>query len=175
MNVTSSVSITIPRARETVFELATKDETYERALLPYGPVAGVAESKVLEGRALQQGARREIKLTDGSVLTEEILEHDVPTRHRYKWTSGLKPPFAWLVRSGEGTWTFSEVAEGTRVDWGYVFELPSPLAYPIAVPIVGLFRRWQEKSLARVRDLALELPRRDASRPAASAHTQPRA
>jgi len=175
MNVTSSASITIPRARESVFELSTKNETYERALLPYGPVAGVAESKLLEGRALQRGARREIKLTDGAVLTEEILEHDVPTRHRYKWTSGLKPPFAWLVRSGEGTWTFSEVAEGTRIDWGYVFELRSPLAYPIAVPIIALFRRWQEKSLARVRDLALELPERDASRPAASAHTQPRA
>ena len=122
---------------------------------------------------MQRGARREIKLTDGAVLTEEILEHDVPTRHRYKWTSGLKPPFAWLVRSGEGTWTFSEVAEGTRIDWSYVFELRSPLAYPIAVPIIALFRRWQEKSLARVRDLALELPERDASQPAASAHTSP--
>jgi hypothetical protein len=112
MNVTSSASITIPRARESVFELSTKNETYERALLPYGPVAGVAESKLLEGRALQRGARREIKLTDGAVLTEEILEHDVPTRHRYKWTSGLKPPFSWLVRSGEGTWTF-QVRAGT--------------------------------------------------------------
>ena len=91
MSVTCSASITIPRARESVFELSTKNETYERALLPYGPVAGVAESKLLEGRALQRGALREARLTDGSVLIEEILEHDVPTRHRYKWTGGLKP------------------------------------------------------------------------------------
>ena len=130
MNVTSSASITIPRARESVFELSTKNETYERALLPYGPVAGVAESKLLEGRALQRGARREIKLTDGAVLTEEILEHDVPTRHRYKWTSGLKPPFAWLVRSGEGTWTFSEVAEGTRIDWSLRVRAPLTACIP---------------------------------------------
>ena len=41
--------------------------------------------------------------------------------------------------------------------------------------IIALFRRWQQKSLAHVRDLALELPERDASQPAASAHTQPRA
>jgi len=173
MNVTTSASITIPRARESVFELSTKNETYKRALLPYGPVAGVAESKLLEGRALQRGARREIKLTDGAVLIEEILEHDVPTRHRYKWTGGLKPPIAWLLRSGEGTWTFSDVTDGTRVEWSYEFELRSPLAYAIAPPMAALFRRYQKNALARIRDLALELPQRDASQPAASANTQP--
>jgi hypothetical protein len=175
MNVTTSASITIPRARETVFELATQNDTYERALLPYGPIAGVVEVQLVEGGALQRGALREAWLTDGSVLVEEILEHDVPTRHRYKWTGGLKPPIAWLLRSGEGTWTFSEVTDGTRIEWSYEFELRSPLAYTIAPPMAALFRRYQKKALARIRDLALELPERDASRPATSAHTQSRA
>ena len=111
--------MTIPRARESVFELATQNETYERTLLPYGPIAGVVEVKLPEGGTLQRGALREARLTDGSVLVEEILEHDVPTRHRYKWTGGLKPPMAWLLRSGEGTWTFSEVTDGTRLESGH--------------------------------------------------------
>ena len=175
MSVTCSASVTIPRPRETVFELATQNDTYERALLPYGPIAGVVEVKLLEGGALQRGALREARLTDGSVLVEEILEHDVPTRHRYKWTGGLKPPNAWLLRSGEGTWTFSEVADGTRLEWSYEFELRSPLAYAVAPPMAALFRRYQQKALERIRDLALELPQRDASQPAASANTQPRA
>jgi hypothetical protein len=168
--------MTIPGARETVFELATQSKTYERALLPYGPIAGVVEVKLLEGRALQRGTLREARLTDGSVLIEEILEHDVPTRHRYKWTGGLKPPISWLLSSGEGAWTFSEVADGTRIEWSYDFELRTPLAYAIVPPMSALFRRYQKKALARIRDLALvELPQRDASQPAASPDTQPRA
>ena len=64
---------------------------------------------------------------------------------------------------------------GTRIDWSYEFELRTPLAYTIALPMSALFRRWQKRALARIRDLALELPQRDASQPAASPDTQPRA
>lgn len=131
---------------------------FKRTLLPYGPIAGIADGTILDGQPLLQGVCRRMTLTDGTVLDEVILEHDAPARHRYKWTSGLKPPFSWLVRSGEGTWTFSEVNDGTRIVWSYNFELRSAAAYPLAVPIVRLFRRWQRRGLARIRDEIIQQP-----------------
>jgi hypothetical protein len=40
-----------------------------------------------------------------------------------------------------------EVSNGTRVTWNYVFELQSPLAYPLALPIIALFKRWMAQGL----------------------------
>ncbi len=169
MHITTKPAITVPRSRDIVFASAISNEMFKRTLLAYGPIAGIADGIILDGQPLRQGVRRRITLTDGTILDEDILEHEVPTRHRYKWTSGLKPPFSWLVKSGEGTWTFSEVNDGTRIVWSYVFELRSVLGYPLATPIVGLFRRWQRKGLARIRDeiikqpLVRAAPARDAS------------
>lgn len=74
-----------------------------------------------------------------------------PSKHRYRWTTGLKPPFSLLVRSGTGCWDFTDVDGGTRIEWGYVFELKSPLAYPLALPIMPLFKGWLKKSLESMR------------------------
>ena len=170
MRINTATSITVPQSRDRIFDASTSSEMLVRALLPYGPIAGVARSEMLDGRPLEQGARRRVTLTDGTVLVEDILEHDVPTRHRYKWTSGLKPPFAWLVNSGEGTFTFSDVEGGTQIEWTYTFELKSPLAYPLALPITGLFKRWQARGLARAREELSKHPAgQAASRTSASA------
>ena len=44
--------------------------------------------------------------------------------------------------------TFTEQGESkTSVDWRYTFELTSRLAWPVAVPIVAIFRRWLLQAL----------------------------
>ena len=151
MNISTSASIVIPKPLEEVFDLSCKNETYERNLRPLGPVAGVQTAEFFEGHSLAEGSKRRITLTDGSVLEEVILDYARPTKHRYRWSKGLKGPFAFLVRSGTGCWDFTEVDGGTRIDWGYDFELKSPLTYPLALPIMPLFKAWLNQSLEAIR------------------------
>lgn len=156
MQLKTSTSITIPRPREVVFDYATLCETLVETLRPFGPVAGLAGAEMLDGRPLETGAKRRITMSDGAVLIEDILEFTRPNVHRYRWTTGLKPPFAWLVKSGEGVWIFREVEQGTRIDWNYTFELSSPLAAPLAAPIMLLFKQWQARGLQRIRAQLIE-------------------
>jgi len=151
MHISTSTSIVIPRPREEVFAFSCRNDTYERNLRPLGPVAGVQTAEFFEGHSLAEGSKRRITLTDGSVLEEVILDYAPPTKHRYRWSKGLKGPFAFLVRSGTGSWDFTEVDAGTRIDWGYDFELKSPLVYPLAMPIMLLFRAWLDQSLKAIR------------------------
>jgi len=46
------------------------------------------------------------------------------------------------VRSGTGNWDFIEAEGGTRIVWTCTFGLTSPVAHPLAIPIVLLFKRW---------------------------------
>jgi len=147
MDISTSTSVLVPRPRGEVFDFVITNETMERTLRPRGPVAGVAKAEMFEGQALAEGSWRRITMTDGAVLEEIILDHDPPRKHRYRWTGGLKPPFSFLVRSGTGCFDFTEADGGTRIEWSYVFELTSPLAYPLAFVIVPLFRGWLTQGL----------------------------
>ncbi len=150
MKLSTQTSIVFPKPREEVFDFCTDDENTARTLRPLGPIAGVARVEMHEGQSLETGAHRTITMTDGVALVEEILDYTRPSRHQYRWVGGIKPPFAWLVRSGTGCWEFSEVSDGTRVVWSYVFELRSPLAYPLALPIISLFKRWMAQGLGAI-------------------------
>ena len=104
-----------------------------------------------EGQSLAKGSKRRIFMTDGAVLDEVILDYDPPVRHSYGWTGGVKPPFSLLVRSGGGNWDFTETEGGTRIVWTYTFNLTSPLAYPLAMPILWLFKSWLQQGLDAIR------------------------
>ena len=151
MVVSTSADISIPKRREEVFDFCCRNDVYERHLRPRGPVAGVRKVEFFDGESLEAGGHRRVTLTDGSMLEETILEHRRPTLHSYRWGKGLKGPFALLVRSGTGTWRFQDESGGTRVTWGYDFELKSPLFYPLALPIMPLFRSWLRQSLQSIR------------------------
>ncbi len=151
MNISTGASIIVPRPRAEVFASACDNRTYERTLRPRGLIAGIAKAEMFEGQALAEGSWRRITMTDGAVLDEVILDYDPPAKHRYRWTKGVKPPFSFLVRSGTGAWDFAEVDGGTRIDWNYVFELKSPLAYPFVLLIVPLFNGWMKQGLSAMR------------------------
>ncbi len=104
-------------------------------------------------------------MTDGAVLEEVILAYDPPAKHSYRWEGGAKFPFSLLVRSGTGTWDFSEVEGGTRIVWSYTFGLTSPFAYPLALPIVHFFRGWLEQGLEAIRAEILSNDRSSPSSP----------
>jgi hypothetical protein len=153
MQVQTRARIEIPLLPERAFDLAVADETFPRTLRGYGPIPGLARVETVGGAPVA-GATRRVSMTDDSVIVEELLEHERPRRHRYRWLEPPAPPFSLLVRSAEGDWKFSPAGAGTSIEWTYRFELTSPLVLPLAAPVVWLFRRWMERGLARLRDLA---------------------
>ena len=151
MQISARVEEHVPRPPEQVFDFATACETFPKVLIPLGPVAGIAHADLLDGDRLRTGARRRIVLTDGSIIDEEVLTFERPSRHRYRWLNPPPAPFAWIVRGGEGDWTFTSFRDGTTITWTYRFELTSPVVYPLAALVIGLFRRWMARGLANVR------------------------
>jgi polyketide cyclase/dehydrase/lipid transport protein len=143
--------VEIPLGVAQAFELAIDPATFARVLGPLGPIPGISRIEMVGGEALVPGARRNVFMTDGSVVPEEILDHTPPTRHRYRWLEPPKPPFSWLVRSGEGDWVFAPAGEATDLEWTYRFELTSALAAPLAAGVLLLFRRWMANGLERLR------------------------
>ena len=151
MEVRASASIVIARPLEEVFDFAVDADAYPRVLLPVGPVAGIAEAEMVDGVPLAVGAVRRIRMTDGAELMEDIRALERPRIHRYGWTGeGLKAPFRWLVRAGEGEWTFSSEGEGTRIEWRYRFELTTPVLAPLGWLTVVFFERWMNRGLGRI-------------------------
>jgi hypothetical protein len=154
MQIETRAQIEIAAAPEAVFDVAADIRNFPRAMRPLGIIPGVASVEMAAGATPSAGAHRFVKLTDGSVVEEEILAFDRPSQHRYRWVHPPAPPFSLVVRAGEGTWSFtpSEHGQGTVVVWTYRFELTSVFAYPVALFVVSRFRRWMEQSLKHVRE-----------------------
>ena len=150
-SISTSASVVIPRPREEVFAFATDSTNAPQTIRSRGPFAGISKIEMYEGQSLAKGSKRRIFMTDDSVLDETILEYDPPVNHRYAWTGGVTPPFSLLVRSGSGNWDFTETDGGTRIVWTYTFDLTSPLAYPLAIPIAWLFKGWLQQGLDAIR------------------------
>lgn len=163
MNISTAASIVIPKPREEVFDFAVSDDMFESSLRPLGPIAGIAKSQMHEGHVLETGAHRRLTMTDGVVLEEEIIDFTRPSRHEYQWIGGLKPPFSLIARSGRGSWVFTEVEGGTRIDFSYAFELTSPLAYPAAAVVVAFFKRWMMQGLNAIKAELVARPGRAAT------------
>jgi hypothetical protein len=155
MKISARQSFIIGKPRADVFEVAVACDTYPRVLHKLGPIPGIARCEMIDGRPLEPGACRRVVMTNGSVLNEELLAFTRPTEHRYIWRSGLRGPFAKMIRSCEGRWLFSDTEGGTKIDWMLTFELTTPLAYPIIQPMMPLQRRWMRRGLERMRDKLL--------------------
>jgi hypothetical protein len=158
LEISTRTEIHVPRPAEVVFDRAVACETFPRILRPLGPIPGVARAELPGGGEAKPGARRRIELTDGSAIGEEILALERPRQHTYRWLDPPAMPLALLVRRGTGDWTFTPEAGGTRIVWAYRFELSSPLAWPAAVLVVRLFRRWMAQGLAALRELLVDGP-----------------
>ena len=158
MRLSTHAHVDISRPPGEVFDFLTSAGSYPMILQSHGPIPGVAAAEMIDGASPGKGARRSITLSDGVALEEEIVAFERPVKHGYIWRGGLRPPFAWLVGSGHGHWTFSVSNGGTRVDWRYEFELTPPLVHLVAKPVVWLFHRWMRESLARAREALTSQP-----------------
>ena len=131
--------LTIDRSASDVFD-HTNDVANFTSFAGFGPIPGIREARYMDPGQPTLGSRREVLKTDGTMHIEEITAFDRPHRHTTRIT-GLKPPFSWLVRSGQDDWELLLEAGGTRVVRRFSFDLTSPAAYPVAALLLYMFMR----------------------------------
>lgn len=140
-----------PVPREKLFEMATAIEHLSSVLKPEGLLPGVERAWVVGGGALKKGSIRRVVLTDRTPLDEEITDWEPPRKHAYD-VKGFRGLFGLLVKGAHSQWIFSPIDVGTRISWRYEFELTSPAALPLALPLVKVaMKRMMESTLANLR------------------------
>jgi uncharacterized protein YndB with AHSA1/START domain len=154
MHVQTSAQLQIAAPPEVVFDLVMDARNHPRFMQRLGPIPGVVHAQLSDGATLAPGATRDVRMSDGSSLVEEILTVERPREHRYRWLRPPATPLARMVRGAESTWTFEPRAGATVFTWQYRFELRSILVYPAGMLLIALFKPWMEKALERVRDAA---------------------
>ena len=136
MPVLLSASCVLPCPPDAAFALATDPARFPHFFAGFGPVPGLREIRL--DAPLAPGSTRRVEGRDGALMREQVLVHEPPQRHAYV-LSGLHPPLSWLVREGRADWRFAPRDGGTQVHWSYAFALTSPLAWPLAAPLLKLF------------------------------------
>jgi len=147
MDVSTYAERIFAAPRQQVFDTCLDNDNAVRFFTAYGPIPGVVGCSLRDADALAVGVRRIITTSDGVTMDEEILAYESPVLQTYRWGGQLKPPLAWLVRTGTGHWTFDEIPEGTRVRWTYTFAMTTPLVWPVMWVLSQLFRRWMTRAL----------------------------
>jgi len=140
MNVDTAVTAFIACDAPSAFEGASSTETLARIFPGKGPIPGVISAHVVGGGPIARGAVRRVKTKDGNELDETYIQFDPPTGYAYEM-SKFKLPLSLMMKKATGTWRFSPETGGTRVDWPYSVELPSPLAAPLTALIVKVFMK----------------------------------
>jgi uncharacterized protein YndB with AHSA1/START domain len=153
MQIAIRVQTQLDQAPQDVFDALADLRNFPRFIARLGPIPGVADVQWLDGAQPGAGARRRLAMSDGTTVDEEVLVFERGTEHRYRWVHPPAPPFSFLVSGGEGCFTFDRSGHGTKLVWSYALTLTSPLAYPLALPVTWLFRRWMAQGLSRVTGL----------------------
>lgn len=138
MKIALIVDRTIAAPADAVFALALDPRQFPTTFAGCGPIPALRRITPHASPAI--GMTRDVESSDGSVLTERITALQPPHRHAYT-LSGLRPPLAWLVKSGDADWSFAEVGAGTHVIWRYAFTPTSAFAVPVAWPLLRIFMR----------------------------------
>jgi len=137
MQLQTTAMVHIPYAPDEVFAYCMDPENLVASFEGGGPVPPIEHAEFVGGEC-KVGAVRRVRMGDGSVLTEEIVGHEPPARHRYSIV-GFKAPLSFLATEGGSLWRFDATGKGTEVHWDATYELTSPIAYPIAALVVKRF------------------------------------
>jgi hypothetical protein len=156
VQIHTRASVVVPRPVEAVFDFATSPSSFPAFMKPRAPIPGVSAVNVDGDGVTRAGATRRVAMSDGSTMGEEVLEHERPRRHAYRWMNPPRLPFSLLVRGARAAWSFAPEGAGTRIDWSYSFELTTPLVYPLGALVVKLFQGWM---LAGLRGIEGAMPR----------------
>lgn len=146
-----------PVPREKLFAFACQPDVMAKVIQPLGAIPGVERIWIVGGGETKQGSLRRVILTDKTPLDEEVLEFEAPRKHVYR-VKGYRGVFASLVKFGQAQWIFSPIDIGTRIVWRYEYELTSPLAAPLALPVIKVaFQKFMQAALTNLQNEAKSL------------------
>jgi len=139
VNVQLRAQRRIAASSAAVYALAIDAQRFPAVFTGCGPIPGLRRITLHGEPAV--GTTRDVEDNAGVVMHERIDALEPGRRHAYT-LSGLRPPFAWLVRVGHADWTFTPAGNAaTDVVFSYDFELTSALAWPLAAPLLRVFMR----------------------------------
>ncbi|MCU0648198.1 MAG: hypothetical protein MUF00_09405 [Gemmatimonadaceae bacterium] len=85
----------------------------------WGPIPGVAAVEEQSGPWLVAGSHRRLRLSDGHVVTEAVVQCELPVRFRYRMT-GFAVPLHAMVEAIDGDWHCEPTGtSATRIAWTY--------------------------------------------------------
>jgi hypothetical protein len=154
MIVSTQAEAEIQASPEQVFDAANDLDHIADAFVGYGPIPAVTRAEVVGGGPLALGTTRKVYTSDGNAVDEEMLVFDHGKAFAYKLT-GIALPFSLLVRFARADWRLTPASGATHVQWNYAFTLTSPLAWPLAYPLLTLvFKRWMLGCLREIGAIA---------------------
>ncbi len=118
----------------------------------HGPLPGAQRVENTKGDWSAVGDTRDIYLTDGSSVHEEVIKLE-PTKHAAFRLSGYAAPLKFLVIEGASLWDFEEVSnQQTKVTWTYSYTPRSAFTKPLVNLIVKtLWSGYMQASLGRLK------------------------
>jgi hypothetical protein len=150
--VASTVTADVHAPLGDVFDYVVREDTPQRDLRSYGPIAGVrSDVRFTEGGWDHPGARRVILFDDGSTVHESIEALDRSGHFRYR-VFDFSSAFGTFIGEGRGYWDFAPVGDHTRVTWTYVLTAKSCEARPFVRAAVDVFfHPYMERGMESIR------------------------
>jgi hypothetical protein len=136
MHVDLIARLVLPAPPPAAYGLSLDADRFPALFSGFGPIPRLRAIRLHAPPAV--GSTREVEDANGVVMLERITVLDPPQRHAYT-LGGFVAPLSWLAREAHADWRFTAHDGGTDVVWHYRFELTSPLAWPLAFPILRVF------------------------------------
>ena len=157
MKIKSFALITIEnKTTEEVFDFACKTTNLAKVFHGYGPIPGIKNAEIENKGEVKEGSKRITYQTDGSVLTDEIMEFERGKKQAYKVT-GFKAPNSFIIDYCFSEWLFAPLEKGSEIKWEFTFVLKSSLAFPIAMIIKYFMGKAQQNCLNNIKKYLLEV------------------
>jgi hypothetical protein len=115
---------------------------------PVAPFPGVSSVANQTEAWDHAGPSRNPQFTDGSQVTEQLIEYTPGSSFAYQLT-GFTNALSKLAVGVRGEWTFTPDGTGTLIRWSYEFKPLPGRGWIIAGPFKPLWRRYMTAALSR--------------------------
>lgn len=153
MKIRIEESTVLPLPPDETYDFLVSPEAY-KLFTGFGPIPGIENVVWHTGSSREVGSVGTVHSSDGSTHRETITEAARPTRYAAK-IDDFKSAFRLLTSEARETWDMTPVDGGTRIDRCFVFQLRSPLLWPIGAALGRFFaaavRRNHEAMLRKFR------------------------